>query len=410
MEYKFTKQLNNYDCGIAVCTMIINFYQNKNFNIEEIKFSNSLSDDMLSIYNIEEILQKYKIEFTSYSSSFEELTNIDFSNPLIVNTKTEDNSEHFIIIYKKRKNNFLIADPNNNDLKWITKEELKLIYQGYFGFTKRIEKIKFKSNNFLNWFFFIRGFKLAILLIFIISLLSNLFILINNNFLKIYLNNVKINILKIQQEIFIIFIIVFLFQILITYFLNKVLNNIKIKINENIFNSFKNSLIELDIENFNSISKEEWTKKLFHINVMSDFIVFICLKLPLETPLFLMCSIILTIIFSIILFIIILQNFLTLIISFFVTYLIKEYKLKMEKNILNFLYTFRELLNGFEEIKYKNIEKKISSEIDKKFNKTLDTSKKIFKLNSKSSMAITIVNKLFFFIIFFIAYILINKN
>ncbi len=166
LEYKFSIQKSENDCGIAVSTMLINYYHSKNFGIEEVKFDNSLSDDMLSLYDMEKLLNNYNIEMTSYACNYEEFKTIEITNPIVLNVLNKEKNEHFIIVYKKRKNYYLVADSNLKDLKWLSGEELEKSYQGFLSLTKPYNKIKFKSKTILNWFTFIKQFKIEILMLF----------------------------------------------------------------------------------------------------------------------------------------------------------------------------------------------------------------------------------------------------
>ncbi len=323
LNYKFLKQKGQNDCAVAVSSMLINYYHNKDFGIEEIKFENSLNDEMLSLYDIENLLNKYKIEFISYTCNFNELLEIDVSNPIVLNFLNENNLDHFIIIYKKRKNEFLIADPNSNDLKWITFDEIKKIYQGYLSTTKVFDKINFKNKSLFNWFTFLKKFKLEILLLFIVSILLNILILISNNFIKIYMDNISLKNNKTMQLIFLTFILTFIVQIITSYFINKIIFKIKNKVTKNIFYFYKSKLINLNIEKFNSFSKEEWIKKLSYINSMSDFISQCTISLPLGLTLFVMSSLFLLLISPFILTLVLIQNLICVFLSLGFFYFMK---------------------------------------------------------------------------------------
>ncbi|WP_053946395.1 ATP-binding cassette domain-containing protein [Spiroplasma cantharicola] len=410
MEYKFTIQKSENDCGIAVSTTLINYYHNKNFGIEEIKFDNSLNDEMLSLYDMEKLLNNYHIEFTSYKCDYEEFKNLDITNPLVLNTLNKEGNEHFIIIYKKRKNLFLVADSNLKDLTWVSEKDFKSIYQGFLSITKKIEEVKFKTKSIFNWFTFINKFKTEVLMLFLISIILNVLILITNNFLKIYMENVAIKENQSIKFLFLIFLIVFIIQNAVSYFINKIVFNIKSKVSKTIFLFYKKKLINLEIEKFNSNSKEEWMKKLEHINLLSEFIVKSTISFPLGLILFLMSSLFLILISPLILTIVIIQNIISISISIFLFYLLKEYKIKKERKLINFSYSYREILDGFEEIKYKNIEDEIKSVNYKNFNATLKETKHIFNLNNKAELFFSLLNKFFFYLIFYISIIYINQS
>ncbi|WP_157806956.1 ATP-binding cassette domain-containing protein [Spiroplasma floricola] len=410
MNYKFLKQKGENDCGIAISSMLINYYHNKDFGIEEIKFENSLNDEMLSLYDIENLLTKYKIEFVSYTCNFNELLEIDITNPIVLNVLNDNDLDHFIIVYKKRKNEFLIADPNLNDLKWVSCDEIKKIYQGYLSTTKVFDKVNFKNKSLLNWFTFLKKFKLEISLLFIVSILLNVLILISNNFIKIYMDNINLKNNKTMQLIFLTFALIFVVQTITSYFINKIIFTIKNKVTKDIFCFYKTKLVDLNIEKFNSFSKEEWIKKLSYINSMSDFISQCTISLPLGLTLFLMSSLFLLLISPFILTLVLVQNLISVCLSIVCFYFMKELKLRKERKIIEFFLGYRQLLDGFEEIKYKNIELEIKTENYKNYLSTIKETKNIFNLDSKTQVLFSLTNKLFFYLIFYISIIYINQE
>ncbi|ARU91446.1 bacteriocin ABC transporter [Spiroplasma clarkii] len=181
MQYKFIQQKINKDCGVAVTCMLINYLQNSELTIEELKYQSVVFDNELSFYNLELIFAKYNIEFKSYYASFEDFCELCPAEPMILNLVI-DYQEHFIVVYKIKGTKVLVGDPNDKDIKWIQLKELQTKFSGYFGIARKLNKYKFKVNSLFNWSHFlfedIKNFSFY----FVIAIMLNLAIMLANGF------------------------------------------------------------------------------------------------------------------------------------------------------------------------------------------------------------------------------------
>ncbi|MBU3830966.1 MAG: hypothetical protein H9897_02315 [Candidatus Ureaplasma intestinipullorum] len=180
---KIINQTSNNECGICCINMIINhFYHSQKDRKHEIySLVDNLEKNGLNIFEMEDILDHYKIETNSYECEWEEIFNFD--KPLILVVK---NGEVFHYIVGKIKNQYLYTyDPLGSKKK----------------FTKEI-----KMTNFTGY-------------------------VISTNFYKQKIKPININLkliknISIGMNLIFIFINIFqfIFSILLSYFLSKLMN------------------------------------------------------------------------------------------------------------------------------------------------------------------------------------------
>ncbi|AHI53081.1 ATP-binding cassette domain-containing protein [Spiroplasma culicicola] len=411
MEYKFTKQKNKQDCGLAVSCMVINFLHNKNFLLEEIKFENAINDGEMTIYDIENLLEKYSIEFKSYMAEFSEFIHLELNFPLIVNVESEFKMSHYLVIYKKIKNKLLIADPNKNDLCWITLNEFQNIYTGYFGWAKKNKKHVFTKNSTLNSFKLMFDNLNLISLFFMLSIFANVSIIISSGFLKSYSSAIQINDQKNLNYVFLSYLIIFLLQIFLSFIINRVINLISRNLKAKLFNMYIEQLIKIDNDKFLSTSKEEWMNKSKHLNTIANYVCDIFLSIPTKFILFFVSIITVSFMALHLLFLLLIETCISFFVSYIFQYFIKERIFENENHVIEFTSNIRQLLEGHQEIKSKNLTHYIQKNIFQSFNKLNNNDIQVMMIKEHADVLLKILSRLFYVIIFYTSATLIfNKQ
>lgn len=403
MEYKFVKQKTRTDCGIAVSTIIINFLQRTNISLEEIKYSNTIYDNELSFYNIEMLLKNYKIEFKTYYAKFDEFINLEIIDPFVMNVNTKDGYEHFIVVYKKKKTKYLIADPSRNDIKWIDQVELEQKYTGYFGVAKKFAKFKFKKNSLINLAAFLFDDIKLLTLFFVVSLSFNIVILLANGFLKTYSKNLMIDNNYNKNIIFIAYFLIFFIQIVLTYLLNRIIFVIKSNLNKKMCHVYFEKLLTINIEKFQTQKKEEWIKKISYISSVSNLLTQFFLIMPSQMIFFTMSFVMISFISPMFLILILIENVLIISSSFVFQNIMKNKIIENETESIYFSILFRELLDGNSEIKFKDMYGVYRNKIETSFNKNLNNENEVDNIKNLNSVSILFISKTIFLILFYIS-------
>lgn len=103
----FVKQRDFRDCGPCCLLSIIKFYEG-NINLEQIRLDTRTNNNGTSAFNIIQAAQKYGLN--GYGKKIDKI-NQELKLPVIAHIVTKNGYEHFVVIYKIKKNKVLIMDP-----------------------------------------------------------------------------------------------------------------------------------------------------------------------------------------------------------------------------------------------------------------------------------------------------------
>lgn len=172
-HYIMVNQRSNNDCAVACLMMILKYYKIK-VNYEELKNELKTKEEGTTAYDIVKVSNKYGIKAIGYKKyKLEKIKEPVIA--LVINKGVQ----HFIVIYKVRKNSLIIADPTAKIMN-VSKNYFKKYYSGII--IKFINKTP--KKNYLS----------LILCYFIINIL-----IIILNFILIYIISKLINIIEMQD-------------------------------------------------------------------------------------------------------------------------------------------------------------------------------------------------------------------
>lgn len=410
MRYSFIKQRSTEDCAHAVITMVINTLHNKNYLLDEIKLNNKLPVSTLSFLDIENTLFKYNISFETYSSSFDELIDFNPNEPVVLNVMTEEGDNHFIVVYKFSKNKCLVGNPNSKELTWESSSSIADKYLGFFGVCKKVSNIEADDKTITKWLLYLKKHWKMCFTLFFVSIVINLLILISSVFTKIYLENSTNIQWSFLSLFFTMFGVIFILNIFGNFIHNKMTSKIAAVMCRDIFVDFKKSLLALDVETFNSITKDEWIKKISDISEITNRLLFLTLDLPIRIIMMIITLIIFNNFSNIFLTIIFLESFIYIFISIVTSKIIKSINLKKEKQQIEFSYHFRDMLDGFEQVKTKQLTNYLSNKMDVNFSQLENTNFQLTLTNEKLGVLYSIINKSFYIFTFFIGAFFIDRK
>lgn len=145
MKLIFFKQKSNWDCSLSCLAMIHYYYFNQK-TILNILFYETKYHQGLNLLQLEKLALKYQIKLESFSTDWKTMEQLKFNAPLIIPTEI-NNQQHYIVILKKRWGKFLIGDPNQNNLQWWNKKQLKTIFRNIVVFSQKINNQKSMIKN-----------------------------------------------------------------------------------------------------------------------------------------------------------------------------------------------------------------------------------------------------------------------
>ena len=116
--FPFFTQNNDYDCGLVCLQMLYKYYFKANLDIDEVKNNNFLfANKGIKLCTLKKIAKNYHLNLNAYEIDKNKLNDLVITKPIIVQIINERMLYHFIIVYKRKKQDFLVADPAAENLK-----------------------------------------------------------------------------------------------------------------------------------------------------------------------------------------------------------------------------------------------------------------------------------------------------
>ncbi|AHI53724.1 bacteriocin ABC transporter [Spiroplasma sabaudiense Ar-1343] len=408
--YPFVHQQTQTDCGFAVISMLVEYFQKSKLSIDYLKFLFNADENYLSIQKIEGFFNYFEIESKSYHCGINDLILSLKTGPvvaLITNSKSEN---HFIVIYKLLGSNLVIADPNEGRLRKISLINFENSFLNVIIKLKKRKTWKKPKTNFVNNFKILKGHWFFILFLSLFSLVLDLSIIVSNTFLKNFFDKISTYSGNDMISFFGGYIIIFLSYLFLSFWQTVLLRNIfqKITIYEN--QRFLKLFLSIDYETFTSINPTNWYLKFNQINRQIEIVV-IRFFTYINNFIIMVISLILLFGISDFLFIFVLiENIIILIISRTYqifkqsnSYSIKNSELLYQRNI-------KESIEGFLTIKTNNVKEKISKNVYETFIENVKQTKKTTSLSINFESLEYLVSKIFYIVIFYIAAIKISSN
>lgn len=126
---KVYPQNNENDCGISVTQSLIKHYYGKEIARDELCSKSNLSEEGLSILDLELLNQEYGIQLTAYEMDYEEFINYETKDYFLLLIRAS-NLNHYVIA-KKKKKEVIIFDSLKGKLK-ISYASFKELYLNIF--------------------------------------------------------------------------------------------------------------------------------------------------------------------------------------------------------------------------------------------------------------------------------------
>lgn len=115
--FPFYKQPDIMDCGPS-CLRMIAKYHGKNFSLQKLREISGINKEGVSLLGISEAAEKIGLRTTGAKVSLDQLKETDL--PVILHW----NQNHFVVLYKIKKNKYYIADPAKHLMVYTEKEFL----------------------------------------------------------------------------------------------------------------------------------------------------------------------------------------------------------------------------------------------------------------------------------------------
>lgn len=124
--FKFVKQQDIMDCGVACIQMILKHYDS-DMPAHKLRHMTGTDIDGTSALGLKSALEELQFECLAVQADNSVWTDPDMNYPAIAHVLLEDNRQHYIIIYGFKNNKLLIADPAEGKYK-MSPEEFTTIW------------------------------------------------------------------------------------------------------------------------------------------------------------------------------------------------------------------------------------------------------------------------------------------
>lgn len=411
MKYHCVKQYDSTDCACACLASIAWHYGNK-ISLSNIIASSNFNREGMNLIEVENIAQNLGFDACAMKKT-EDFNESQIKLPCIAHVILEDGMHHFIIIYKIKNNNIIIADPSLGVLCVSRKDFFSSTYTEnsqykWSGIIVFITPNKFfvrkKNKAYRNKIYIevIKTQKFYIFGIVACSLLATFLKVISSFYFQIIIDRI---IPSQGYYSLITFTLLFSLVLLLYVILDRKGVNICLKVSKNINQKLSmkyfNHILKLPIS-FHYMKKSgELISRFQDVDKIQRTLISSLLVLPVDTILIFAVSIMLfnksTIIFFSV--IVMCATYIFNAIAFRKKYDIYNAKQMMESAKITT--HFVDTIEGIETIKAYSIENKIFSGIYKRFEEFLKASVILGKIQNNQSAINAIISKIGEFIVLF---------
>ncbi len=176
---KITKQHDERDCGATCLSMIASHYGLK-YPISKYRELTKTDKNGVNLYGLCDAAEKIGFKAEALSGSTEELFN-DIQNreikfPFIAHIITEDNMQHFVVVFNLKNNKFIVGDPAKGKVKY-TVEQFEELWNGYiikFEKTESFKKGNYQNGSFCKFFSLLKGQYIKLTTVILLSLIISI--------------------------------------------------------------------------------------------------------------------------------------------------------------------------------------------------------------------------------------------
>lgn len=283
------RQLGNLDCAAACLTMIVNYYGYK-CSISEISSELNIGRDGVTLKQIKDLAYSLDFEFKAYHYDFKNKDKVlDNYLPIILISK----QNHYAILEKVSKDNFIIIDPEKGRVKLAQKEfsdiYTDIVVRIYPQNGNRMHRSKTNPHKSLT----LNLDKTKILIAALCMILSQFITLLVPQIIQNILDslNSKSNIFD-SRKILISIIAIAISYFIVNFIRRRVLLIAQNQIYKDLVQKMSSKIFGMDMKFFESHSTGDIINRFNNINVINDFVARVILSLGIDLITGLICFVV----------------------------------------------------------------------------------------------------------------------
>lgn len=369
-RYKFVKQDNITDCGVACLLSIIKMYGGNN-SLTYLRDLTKTTNQGTDAYHLIEAAKKLGFKAEGYR--FDLLSNIP--TPAIAHLIIDKSYHHYVVIIKINyvKRIITVGDPAVGIKKYHFEEFIEL-WSKVIITLKPIKKIAYLNPDRpllgLIKNLMLPHFK-SLIVILGLSILFIMFNIINTWYLKIIADNIYWQ-PKSLYYLFLFFSLIVLLKISSDFIRNKLLIYINKKVDKELMVKTYHQLIFLPYQYYHSRQTGDIIARLYDLSYVREFISRLSMMILVDFMLIIFALVVLYFINHLLFFISLLIVLLYLVIVLIYNPLIKDYIVKNQENHALVTSYLVEAISGIDTVKGLSIENIVLKKAKDKYNKLID--------------------------------------
>lgn len=276
MFYPLILQEQKNDCAAACLAMLIKYYYRKTVILTTLKQTSSYNWESWSIKILTVIAAEYGVVLKAYHCPFEEFQKIAIKKPCLLYVNNDNGATHFIVIYKKRQQKFLVADPNKTHLQWLKLSQLQTIYLGTLIFSSKSKivtknKILIKQKSLWR---LLEPYQFKLLLLLGSNFLLTLISLLASMFVKVFIDNQQL--FEFQDfwfKILLGFIIIIVTKIVISFLQAKMILVVSNDFVNQLVTRYHQALDNSKLNIYEQYQDSDWWQLMLDLNLVSDLMI-----------------------------------------------------------------------------------------------------------------------------------------
>ena len=215
---------------------------------------------------------KLGVFLTAYFAKWNDFAKKEKFAPLICQIQ-KNNQFHFVVVYKRNADAFLVADPWQEELVWIKNVEFAKMYTGVvLASQKGIYLTNEKDSDNKSSFIFWNSLAFELLISFLLSILVAAFVILHQFFLKIIIDEVLVKqISAVVTTILLGFLVLFFNKLVLKIFLNVVVSKIEVNFKKKWNLKFFNQVYQLHFNDYQKYKTQLLLQNYRYFNEVLHF-------------------------------------------------------------------------------------------------------------------------------------------
>lgn len=270
MQYYNINQQDESDCGAACIATIAKFY-GKRISIPKIRNFAGTDSKGTSAKGIIKAANSIGLSCKTLFTKTKELKN-DLPFPIIVHLN-KNGLEHYVVVYKMKKNKILIADPAES-LKWIESELFYKWWTGIFFFispNQEFEKTNDDKTFFQRFLYLLTNNRKTAITIFTASFVLTILGILGAFYFRYLIDDVIYSYLKQALiSVSLAYLLILIFQGLLNFARNNLIIFLSNKIEASLILEYFNHILHLPLDFFTTRKSGEILSRLGDINTIKN--------------------------------------------------------------------------------------------------------------------------------------------